>query len=160
MIYERVNDSNQLPGTEYMHIEVHILCKKFNRYHFRIIFLLLFILQSLIPLKEEWDVKTSEERKTSESYRLASEECKELIDVSGTFYCNLRKFRVNIVVSLGKHGIQDYKHFFKILDTQMKCNLVEINFLFESVTRSQYFTYQDSKVSVQNLQICGKVCDE
>lgn len=56
LIYEKCNDNSQLQGMEYMHIE------------------------SLIPLKEEWDMKTSEERKTSEAYRLASEECKKLID--------------------------------------------------------------------------------
>ncbi|XP_065202362.1 mediator of RNA polymerase II transcription subunit 30-like [Planococcus citri] len=56
LIYEKCNDNSQLQGMEYMHIE------------------------SLIPLKEEWDVKTSEERKTSEAYRLATEECKDLID--------------------------------------------------------------------------------
>jgi hypothetical protein len=40
------------------------------------------ILQSLIPLKEEWDMK-SDEKKTSESYRLVCEENKEIMDVSG-----------------------------------------------------------------------------
>jgi hypothetical protein len=42
----------------------------------------LFILQSLIPLKEEWDMK-SDEKKTSESYRLVCEENKEIMEVSG-----------------------------------------------------------------------------
>jgi hypothetical protein len=41
----------------------------------------LFILQSLIPLKEEWDMK-SDEKKTSESYRLVCEENKEIMEVS------------------------------------------------------------------------------
>ncbi|KAG8037580.1 hypothetical protein G9C98_005790 [Cotesia typhae] len=36
-------------------------------------------IESLIPLKEEWDMK-SDEKKTSEPYRLACEERKELID--------------------------------------------------------------------------------
>lgn len=35
--------------------------------------------QSLIPLKDEWDMK-SEERKNSEAYRQASEECKDLME--------------------------------------------------------------------------------
>jgi hypothetical protein len=39
-------------------------------------------LQSLIPLKEEWDMK-SDEKKTSESYRLVCEENKEIMEVSG-----------------------------------------------------------------------------
>lgn len=38
-------------------------------------------MQSLIPLKEEWDMK-SEERKTSEQYRLACDESKEVMEVS------------------------------------------------------------------------------
>ncbi|EEB12817.1 conserved hypothetical protein [Pediculus humanus corporis] len=43
------------------------------------IFQTLKTIQSLIPLKEEWDMK-SEERKNSEAYRQASEECKELME--------------------------------------------------------------------------------
>lgn len=42
-------------------------------------FVILF--QSLIPLKEEWDMK-SDEKKTSESYRLACDENKEIMEVS------------------------------------------------------------------------------
>ncbi|XP_044012475.1 mediator of RNA polymerase II transcription subunit 30-like isoform X2 [Aphidius gifuensis] len=52
VIYERSNETGQLQGMEYTHIE------------------------SLIPLKEEWDMK-SEEKKTSEAYRIAYEEYKE-----------------------------------------------------------------------------------
>lgn len=55
LIYEKCNESCQLQGMEYMHIE------------------------SLIPLKEEWDMK-SDERKTSESYRLACDESKEVME--------------------------------------------------------------------------------
>lgn len=54
IIYLRCNENSQLQGMEYTHIE------------------------SLIPLKEEGDSK-SEERKNSEAYRQASEECKELM---------------------------------------------------------------------------------
>lgn len=57
LIYEKCNESCQLQGMEYTHIE------------------------SLIPLKEEWDMK-SDEKKTSEAYRLACEESKEVIEVS------------------------------------------------------------------------------
>ena len=46
------------------------------------------ILQSLIPLKEEWDMK-SDEKKTSESYRLVCEENKEVMEVSGFILCLL-----------------------------------------------------------------------
>lgn len=56
MIYEKSNENCQLQGMEYTHIE------------------------SLIPLKEEWDMK-SDEKKTSEAYRLIFEERKELVDV-------------------------------------------------------------------------------
>jgi len=45
-------------------------------------------LQSLIPLKEEWDMK-SDEKKTSESYRLVCEENKEVMEVSGFILCFL-----------------------------------------------------------------------
>lgn len=55
IIYEKCNDSCQLQGMEYMHIE------------------------GLIPLQEEWDMK-SEERKTSETYRVASDEMKEVAE--------------------------------------------------------------------------------
>ncbi|XP_024086286.1 mediator of RNA polymerase II transcription subunit 30-like isoform X2 [Cimex lectularius] len=55
LIYERCNESCQLQGMEYMHIE------------------------SLIPLKEEWDMK-SEEKKTSELYRVACDDSKEIIE--------------------------------------------------------------------------------
>ncbi|XP_076752830.1 mediator of RNA polymerase II transcription subunit 30 isoform X2 [Xylocopa sonorina] len=55
LIYEKCNENCQLQGMEYTHIE------------------------SLIPLKEEWDMK-SEEKKTSEAYRLACEESKEIME--------------------------------------------------------------------------------
>ncbi|XP_034947920.1 mediator of RNA polymerase II transcription subunit 30-like [Chelonus insularis] len=55
LIYEKCNENCQLQGMEYTHIE------------------------SLIPLKEEWDMK-SDEKKTSEAYRLACEESKEIIE--------------------------------------------------------------------------------
>ena len=55
LIYEKCNESCQLQGMEYTHIE------------------------SLIPLKEEWDMK-SDEKKTSEAYRLACEESKEIME--------------------------------------------------------------------------------
>ncbi|XP_057326411.1 mediator of RNA polymerase II transcription subunit 30-like [Microplitis mediator] len=55
LVYDKCNENCQLQGMEYTHIE------------------------SLIPLKEEWDMK-SEEKKTSEAYRLACEERKELIE--------------------------------------------------------------------------------
>lgn len=57
IIYEKCNESCQLQGMEYTHIE------------------------SLIPLKEEWDMK-SDEKKSSEAYRLACEENKEIMEVS------------------------------------------------------------------------------
>lgn len=60
LIYEKCNENCQLQGMEYTHIE------------------------SLIPLKEEWDMK-SEEKKTSEAYRLACEESKEIMEVSIDF---------------------------------------------------------------------------
>ncbi|GLG95399.1 Mediator of RNA polymerase II transcription subunit 30 [Gryllus bimaculatus] len=43
------------------------------------VFQTLKIIQSLIPLKEEWDMK-SDEKKTSESYRLACDESKEIME--------------------------------------------------------------------------------
>ncbi|BES97795.1 U1 small nuclear ribonucleoprotein C [Nesidiocoris tenuis] len=55
VIYEKCTESLQLQGMEYMHIE------------------------SLIPLKEEWDMK-SEEKKTSEQYRVACDESKEVME--------------------------------------------------------------------------------
>ena len=55
MIYHRCNETAQLQGMEYMHIE------------------------SLIPLKEEWDQK-ADERKMSESYRMACEERREIME--------------------------------------------------------------------------------
>ncbi|GAB1863504.1 Mediator of RNA polymerase II transcription subunit 30 [Camponotus japonicus] len=55
IIYEKCNENCQLQGMEYTHIE------------------------SLIPLKEEWDMK-SDEKKTSEAYRLICEESKEVIE--------------------------------------------------------------------------------
>ncbi|KAK2578886.1 hypothetical protein KPH14_009751 [Odynerus spinipes] len=55
LIYEKCNENCQLQGMEYTHIE------------------------SLIPLKEEWDMK-SDEKKTSEAYRLACEESKEIME--------------------------------------------------------------------------------
>ncbi|KAF7396460.1 mediator of RNA polymerase II transcription subunit 30-like isoform X1 [Vespula maculifrons] len=55
LIYEKCNENCQLQGMEYTHIE------------------------SLIPLKEEWDMK-SDEKKTSEAYRLAYEESKEITE--------------------------------------------------------------------------------
>ncbi|XP_014601905.1 PREDICTED: mediator of RNA polymerase II transcription subunit 30-like [Polistes canadensis] len=54
-IYEKCNENCQLQGMEYTHIE------------------------SLIPLKEEWDMK-SEERKTSEAYKLAYKESEEIME--------------------------------------------------------------------------------
>lgn len=57
MVYNACNENCQLQGMEYTHIE------------------------SLIPLKEEWDMK-SEEKKTSEAYRHACEERNELIEVN------------------------------------------------------------------------------
>jgi len=56
LIYEKSNENCQLQGMEYTHIE------------------------SLIPLKEEWDMK-SDEKKTSEAYRLICEERKEVMEV-------------------------------------------------------------------------------
>lgn len=56
LIYEKCNENCQLQGMEYTHIE------------------------SLIPLKEEWDMK-SEEKKTSEAYRLACMESKDAMEV-------------------------------------------------------------------------------
>lgn len=53
LIYEKCNENCQ--GMEYTHIE------------------------SLIPLKEEWDMK-SDEKKTSESYRLVCDENKEIME--------------------------------------------------------------------------------
>lgn len=44
-------------------------------------------IESLIPLKEEWDMK-SDEKKTSEAYRLACEESKEIMEVSLGFNIN------------------------------------------------------------------------
>lgn len=55
LIYEKCNENCQLQGMEYTHIE------------------------SLIPLKEEWDMK-SDEKKSSEAYRLACEESKEVME--------------------------------------------------------------------------------
>ncbi|XP_043271100.1 mediator of RNA polymerase II transcription subunit 30-like isoform X2 [Venturia canescens] len=55
LIYEKCNENCQLQGMEYTHIE------------------------SLIPLKEEWDMK-SDEKKTSEAYRLACEESKDAME--------------------------------------------------------------------------------
>lgn len=57
----------------------------------------IFILQSLIPLKEEWDMK-SDEKKTSESYRLVCEENKEVMEVSGFILC----FLYEITESIGQ----------------------------------------------------------
>ncbi|XP_043496348.1 mediator of RNA polymerase II transcription subunit 30-like [Polistes fuscatus] len=54
-IYEKCNENCQLQGMEYTHIE------------------------SLIPLKEEWDMK-SEEKKTSEAYKLAFKESEEIME--------------------------------------------------------------------------------
>ncbi|XP_023248586.1 mediator of RNA polymerase II transcription subunit 30 isoform X2 [Copidosoma floridanum] len=55
VIYEKCNENSQLQGMEYTHIE------------------------SLIPIKEEWDMK-SDEKKTSEAYRVACEEHKEVME--------------------------------------------------------------------------------
>ncbi|CAL1679958.1 unnamed protein product [Lasius platythorax] len=55
LIYEKCNENCQLQGMEYTHIE------------------------SLIPLKEEWDMK-SDEKKTSEAYRLICEESNQVIE--------------------------------------------------------------------------------
>ena len=59
IIYEKCNESCQ-SGMEYTHIE------------------------SLIPLKEEWDMK-SDEKKSSEAYRLVYEESKEVMEVGKIF---------------------------------------------------------------------------
>lgn len=56
VIYEKCNENCQLQGMEYTHIE------------------------SLIPIKEEWDSK-SDEKRASEAYRVASEEHKEAMEV-------------------------------------------------------------------------------
>lgn len=56
IVYEKCNENCQLQGLEYTHIE------------------------SLIPIKDEWDAK-SDEKKTSESYRLMCEESKEIMEV-------------------------------------------------------------------------------
>lgn len=56
MIYEKCNENCQLQGMEYTHIE------------------------SLIPIKEEWDMK-SDEKKASEAYRVAIDEYKDVMDV-------------------------------------------------------------------------------
>jgi hypothetical protein len=55
----------------------------------------LFILQSLIPLKEEWDMK-SDEKKTSESYRLVCEENKEIMEVSN-FILNFLSNKLQVI---------------------------------------------------------------
>ncbi|OXU30462.1 hypothetical protein TSAR_013486 [Trichomalopsis sarcophagae] len=55
VIYEKCNENCQLQGMEYTHIE------------------------SLIPIKEEWDMK-SDEKKASEAYRLACEEHKDAME--------------------------------------------------------------------------------
>jgi mediator of RNA polymerase II transcription subunit 30 len=52
-------------------------------------------LQSLIPLKEEWDMK-SDEKKTSESYRLVCEENKEIMEVSG-FNLNFLSHKLQVI---------------------------------------------------------------
>lgn len=56
VIYEKCNENSQLQGMEYTHIE------------------------SLIPIKEEWDMK-SDEKKTSEAYRNICDEHKEIMEV-------------------------------------------------------------------------------
>lgn len=73
LIYEKCNENCQLQGMEYTHIE------------------------SLIPLKEEWDMK-SDEKKSSEAYRLACEESKEIMEVrkimlvyTSTYCCRMLK---------------------------------------------------------------------
>lgn len=71
LIYEKCNENFQLQGMEYTHIE------------------------SLIPLKEEWDMK-SDEKKTSETYRLACEENKEAMEVRKLF---LFSYKTNFQVS-------------------------------------------------------------
>jgi mediator of RNA polymerase II transcription subunit 30 len=55
LIYEKCNENCQLQGMEYTHIE------------------------SLIPFKDEHDPK-HDEKKNSEAYRLACEECKEVME--------------------------------------------------------------------------------
>ena len=60
LIYEKCNESCQ-SGMEYTHIE------------------------SLIPLKEEWDMK-SDEKKSSEAYRLVYEESKEVMEVCEIYF--------------------------------------------------------------------------
>lgn len=55
LIYEKCNENCQLQGMEYTHIE------------------------SLIPFKDEIDPK-HDEKKNSEGYRLACEECKEVME--------------------------------------------------------------------------------
>lgn len=64
MIYERCNENCQLQGMEYTHIE------------------------SLIPIKEEWDMK-SDEKKASEAYRVVIDEYKEVMDVRFFYLQNL-----------------------------------------------------------------------
>lgn len=65
LIYEKCTENCQLQGMEYTHIE------------------------SLIPLKEEWDMK-SEEKKTSEAYRIAFEDSKEATEVK--YYLSIEIF--------------------------------------------------------------------
>ncbi|KAI5749331.1 hypothetical protein M8J76_006500 [Diaphorina citri] len=55
LIYEKCNECCQVQGMEYTHIE------------------------GLIPIKEDWDMK-SDEKKTSEQYRVACDESKEIME--------------------------------------------------------------------------------
>lgn len=55
LIYEKCNECCQVQGMEYTHIE------------------------GLIPIKEDWDMK-SDEKKTSEQYRIACDESKEIME--------------------------------------------------------------------------------
>lgn len=103
VIYEKCTESLQLQGMEYMHIEVlyqippsgvgsRIFTRSFlsttnkplPRFYWDFHSVLNF--QSLIPLKEEWDMK-SEEKKTSEQYRVACDESKEVMEVRICFNC-------------------------------------------------------------------------
>jgi mediator of RNA polymerase II transcription subunit 30 len=79
LIYDKCNDNCQ--GMEYTHIEVGL--------YFLVseIFYLLFsrYSQSLIPLKDEWDMK-SDEKKSSEVYKQSCDEHNEIMEVCNFFF--------------------------------------------------------------------------
>nr|CAD7399544.1 unnamed protein product [Timema poppensis] len=83
LIYEKCNENCQ--GMEYTHIE------------------------SLIPLKEEWDMK-SDEKKTSESYRLMCEENKEVMEQLSVVY-NLKELltltTMDLKASIDQNGYSE-----------------------------------------------------